>query len=283
MAAPTAFPELNAVLDRLVAGVAGILAENFSGAYLQGSFAVGDADEHSDVDFVVVTHDEVTTSQLEALQALHQRLHSLGVPWAKHLEGSYIPMESLRRLDPSRRSYLYLDNGSSELEWDNHDNTNVVRWSLREYGIALAGPDPRGLIDPVSADQLQDEVVATMQEWAPKACESQDRFKAVGELGIAMSRWKQPYVVLSYCRMLHTIAVGRVTSKPAAGAWAIGALDPTWSGLIQLALDDRPDPWERVHQSADPEAVARTVAFVDYALTVPGVQRESSAPRSAAT
>ena len=71
--------------------------------------------------------------------------------------------------------------------------------------------------------------------------------------------------------MLHTIAIGRVTSKPAAGVWAIGALDPTRSGLIQLALDDRPDPWERVRQRADPEAVARTVAFVAYALTVPGV------------
>jgi hypothetical protein len=36
--------------------------------------------------------------------------------------------------------------------------------------------------------------------------------------------------------------------------------------LIQRALDDRPDPWQRVDQAADPEAADRTLAFVDYAL-----------------
>ena len=266
MAAPTAFPELNDVLDDLVAGATAILGENFCGAYLQGSFAVGDADEHSDVDFVVVTHAEVTTHQLAALQAMHKRLHALDVPWAKHLEGSYIPKESLRRLDPARPPYLYLDNGSSRLEWDNHDNTNVMRWSLREYGISLAGSDLRSLIDPVSADQLRAEVLTTMHEWAPRACESQDRFLAVGEVGTAMSRWKQPYVVLSYCRLLHTLSSGRVASKKEAGEWALGALDAEWSSLIQGAMDDRPNPWERVQVRAEPEAVALTVAFVDYAL-----------------
>ena len=84
-------------------------------------------------------HAEITTHQLAALQAMHKRLHALDVPWAKHLEGSYIPKGSLRRLDPARPPYLYLDYGSSTLEWDNHDNTDVVRWSLREYGISLAG------------------------------------------------------------------------------------------------------------------------------------------------
>jgi predicted nucleotidyltransferase len=56
IAQPTAFPDLNEVLRELVSSVQAILGENFCGAYLQGSFAVGDADEHSDVDFIVVTH-----------------------------------------------------------------------------------------------------------------------------------------------------------------------------------------------------------------------------------
>jgi hypothetical protein len=56
---PTAYPELNATLAELVAGATSILGENFCGAYLQGSFAIGDADEHSDVDFLIVTHNAV--------------------------------------------------------------------------------------------------------------------------------------------------------------------------------------------------------------------------------
>jgi predicted nucleotidyltransferase len=38
------------VLGELVSGARAVLGSNFAGAYLQGSFAVGDADEQSDVD-----------------------------------------------------------------------------------------------------------------------------------------------------------------------------------------------------------------------------------------
>ena len=151
---------------------------------------------------------------------------------------------------------LYLDNGSSELEWDDHDNTAVVRWSLREYGICLAGPEARSLVDPVSADRLRAELVGTVGQLTDWACEP-------GE----MSRWKQPYVVLSLCRMLHTLSSGRVASKKAGGEWALTTLDAEWSGLIQHALDDRPNPWGRVHQRAEPATARRTLAFVDCALT----------------
>jgi predicted nucleotidyltransferase len=64
---------LNAVIAELVSGAREILGENFCGAYLQGSFAVGDADEHSDVDFLVVVHDELTDAQQAALEALHEQ------------------------------------------------------------------------------------------------------------------------------------------------------------------------------------------------------------------
>jgi predicted nucleotidyltransferase len=255
---PTVYPELNALLEELVSSVRTILAQNFCGAYLQGSFAVGDADVHSDVDFLVVTQDEVSVEHLAELQVMHKRIHALDVPWAQHLEGSYVPRDSLRRLDPPPRTYLYLDNGSSELVWDNHCNTNVVRWSLRECGVILAGPDPRSLVDPVSAAQVRSEVLVTMREWASWAREP----TRTG----GMSQWKQTLLVLSYCRMLQTLEAGRVTSKRAGGEWALGAVDPEWASLIQRALDDRPDPWLRVYRPADPRIVDRTLAFVDYAL-----------------
>ncbi len=109
----------------------------------------------------------------------------------------------------------------------------------------------------MAAARLREEVLAEIPEWvewgpAPT--------KAGG-----MSRWKQPYLVLSLCRMLHTLDSGTVMSKRAAGEWALDALDAEWADLIRRALADRPDPWLRVYQPADPEAAARTLAFVDYA------------------
>lgn len=257
MAAPTDYPELNDVLQELVAEVQTLLGDSFCGAYLQGSFALGSADEYSDVDFIVAIHGELTDEQLAQLQAMHKRLYALESPWAQHLEGSYVPKAALRRVDPKRSPYWFLDNGSSELVRDNHCNTAVVRWTLREHGIVLAGPDPAGLVEPVTPAQLRTE-----------ALQGIDEFVAWANYRVSeTSRWKQPYLVLTFCRLLHTIEVGVVASKRQAGEWALQALDPEWASLIQQALDDRPDPWKRVRQPADPKLVARTLEFADYAAS----------------
>ncbi len=255
MAPPTPYPDLNDVLRDLVVGVRESLGENFCGAYLQGSFAVGDADEHSDVDFIVATHDELTDAQVGALQAMHKRLYALESSWAQHLEGSYAPMDELRQVDESRPPWWYLDNGASELVKDNHCNTAVVRWSVREKGVVLAGPDPKTLIEPVSADELRSDVLIALWEWA-------------GWLGMnsSYSRRGQGVTVLSICRILHTFESGLVTTKREAGEWALAALSPEWASLVQRALDDRPDPWSKVREPADSDLVKRTLAFVDYAL-----------------
>ena len=169
MTGPTSYPELNGVLRELVASARSILADSFCGAYLQGSFATGEADVHSDVDFVVVTHGEVEADQLDGLQEMHKRIHGLDVPWAQHLEGSYIPKALLRRRDSTRTPFLFLDNGASELVRDEHCDTAVVRWLLREHGVVLVGPDPKQLIDPVSPATLRSEALATMPEYASSA------------------------------------------------------------------------------------------------------------------
>jgi hypothetical protein len=258
MKEPTAYPELNEVLRELVSSIQAILGENFCGAYLQGSFAIGDADEHSDVDFIIVTHEEVGDEQVAELEAMQKRLYELDTPWAQHLEGSYFPRELLRRVQPNRAPLLYFDNGETQPAWDNHCNTAVVRWSLREHGVVLAGPDPQDLIEPVKAEDLRREVREAMVEFAAWA---RSPTKAGG-----MSRWMQPYLVLNFCRMLQTLETGEIASKKAGGEWGLAALDSEWADLIQQALDDRPDPWRRVYEPADPAVAQRTLAFVDYAL-----------------
>jgi hypothetical protein len=255
---PTRFADLNEVLDDLLERVQAILGANFCGAYLQGSFAIGDADEYSDVDFIVVTHDEITEVQLDGLQEMHRRLYALDSPWAQHLEGSYVPKNALRHVDESRASYWYLDNGASELIRDRHCNTAIVRWTLRERGVVLAGPSPKSLVEPVTAEQLRQDVLRDLPGWRAWAPEPT---KAGG-----MSRWKQPYLVVNSCRMLHTFETGRVGSKRDAGEWALRVLDPEWADLVRQALDDRRDPWVRVYEPADPDTIQRTLAFVDYVV-----------------
>jgi predicted nucleotidyltransferase len=88
---PTPGSELNSVLQDLVDCVQAVLGNNFVGAYLQGSFAAGDFDLYSDVDFVVVIEEELSPSEVHGLQTMHEHLYRLAIPWAQHLEGSYFP------------------------------------------------------------------------------------------------------------------------------------------------------------------------------------------------
>lgn len=266
MAVATPYPGLNGLLVELVVGAKTVLAANFLGAYLQGSFAVGDADEFSDVDFIVATHDPLTGSEQVGLQELHARLHELDDAWGPHLEGSYVPKDQLRRVDATRRPFFYLDNGARAFTWDSHDNTAVVRWSLREHGVVLAGPDPAELVDPVSPEELRKEAARAMTGLDVWSRESFERYQQ-GD-GLAFSRWKQPYLVLSICRTHQTLKGGVVTSKRQAAEWALDALDPRWATLIERAVGDRADPWQRVHEPAKPEAVAETMEFVAYAMSL---------------
>lgn len=258
---PTAYPELNAVLDELTIGAQAVLGDNLLGVYLQGSFALGDADEHSDVDFLVATREEVADAVVPALQALHERIYDLPTPWAQHLEGSYVPAAILRRADPALTPLLYIDNGSRALIRSAHDNTLVVRWVARAHGVALAGPPPEALIDPVDPADLRREVRAVMRDWGAELLASPTRLN---------TRWYQPFAVLSYCRMLHTLATGKIYSKPTSARWARQHLDPAWHGLIARAWAERPDPSAKVRLPADPADLALTRRFIAYALQVGG-------------
>ncbi len=259
---PTDHTDLNAVLAQLVAANQALLADNFVGAYLHGSFAVGDPDEASDVDYMIVVQHEIVDDQVDQVadvEAMQSRVWALDSNWAKHLEGSYITQHALRRLEPDSAPLLYFDNGSRVAERSHHDNTLVVRWQLRERGITLAGPDIHGLIDPVPVDDLRREVRAIMYSRAD------GWFANPEHIG---NRFYQPFAVLTYCRMLHTLATGTVVSKVAAAAWAQGQLEPRWTGLIQRAVADRPDPSMRARTPADPDDVAETLEFMRHVIAV---------------
>jgi hypothetical protein len=156
--------------------------------------------------------------------------------------------------DPKRKPWFYFDNGATEPIWDNHDNSAVVRWSLREHGVMLEGPDPTTLVDPISGDALRREVLWVIDDF--------------GDWLRARKTWSarlQTLAVISCCRILRTLETGAVTSKRESGEWALETLDAEWRGLIQRALDDRPDPWSKVRETADASLVRQTLDFVDYA------------------
>ena len=260
---PTPYADLNAILAELVESARTLLADNFVGAYLQGSFALGDFDQHSDLDFMVVTHEDIPPGQLPALQAVHNALHALPSPWAPRLEGSYAPKAILRRwstmprdppgeprpddwadpgtsgMGPRVYPFLFLGNGERLLVRSEHDNTQVMRWILREKGVTLAGPNPRGLVDPVPPEALREEIKSLL-----------DRLGAMDTAALTEPMWVQCFMALMAGRMLYALATGRIGSKKTAVTFAKRRLEPRFADLIDRA-------WrEREARPSDPAALA---------------------------
>jgi len=254
---PTPYEELNQVLGELVSRIQQIMNNDFIGAYLQGSFAVGGFDQYSDVDFIVVVEDELTSHQVDALQLMHDQVYQLDSEWAKHLEGSYFPGEILRHHSKSGLDLWYLDHGARSLIRSDHCNTILVRTVVREKGVTLAGPPPKTLVDPISDELLRADIFETLTKEGQEILEDPERFN---------NRFYQSFIVLNFCRMLHDLHRGYPGSKREGAEWAKSFLDPSWTDLIDGAWDGRPDPAKKIKEPADPRAFEKTLRFVEYVM-----------------
>jgi predicted nucleotidyltransferase len=257
------YPELHSVLEKFVLGVQNALGRNLVGAYLVGSLATGDFDLDSDVDFLIVTNNELSAAEVLSLQALHIQIHDLGCYPAEHLEGSYISKYLLNRPDlVGVQPLWFVDNGSTSLERSVHDNQWHVRWVLRECGIGLTGPDPKALVQPVSTEALRCEMLAAIGKLRTHFLAETD-----GPLGWFNTRFGQSFTVLTCCRMLHTLQSAAVRSKLSAVKWAQRSLDPEWQELIRQAWTERKGVrfCVKVRQLADRELLRETADFIAYA------------------
>jgi Aminoglycoside adenylyltransferase, C-terminal domain/Nucleotidyltransferase domain len=239
MKSPTAYADVNAVLEQLLAGARAALrstppgaGDRFAGLYLYGSLATGDFDPSgSDIDFVVATHGPLDDATVAALEAFHASLAESGMKWAAKLEGAYVPLTMLRRHDPVDAEVPHINEGRFYLSELGSDWI-IQRHILREQCLALAGPDLRDYIDPVTPDDLREAVRETLRDWWAPMLETPDPRLAGGEYCA--------YAVLSMCRALHTLETGGIASKRASAAWATDALDVHWRPLIEQAAAWRP-------------------------------------------
>jgi Aminoglycoside adenylyltransferase, C-terminal domain len=246
-AAVADYPDLNSVLQKLLAGARGLLGHRFIGMYIEGSLAMGDFDvEKSDVDFVVVTDADLSPENFMALKALHARIAMEPSKWARELEGSYISQQALRQ-DRRPDAHPYIDRGSTLAMVHQETGYWVIhRHVLREHGIVLAGPPPKTLIDPVQPLELREAVRGVLREW----------WRLMLRDGpLLQNGFYRCYAVLTMSRMLYTLRHGEIVSKPVAARWALGTLERRWTSLIRDAL-----AWSR----DQPPDLAETLAYIRH-------------------
>ncbi len=245
----TPYPEINLVRQQLLTSVQAILGDHFIGLYLYGSLASGDFNpQTSDIDFVVVTTDELSAEMISALEATHLRLRDDGLKWAKKLEGAYVPQHALRRYDPNAALCPTINEGRFYLDRQGSDWI-IQRHILREYDAAILGPSLRNLIDPVQPDDLRQAVHGVLHGWWEPMLHDPAWLRG-GEY--------QAFAVLTMCRAFYTVHHGTIASKPISARWVQQTLGERWANLIEWALT-----WEH-DTSAD--NLSETLELIRYTV-----------------
>ena len=247
---PTPYPDVNALLHDVLIGAQQRLGPHFVGMYLEGSLVSDDFDQDSDIDFVVVTSDDLSPEQFTAVQLMHDHIATTPSWYADQLEGFYVAQRALRRYDPAHASHANLERGPGErLKREQLGSWWWVHLAiLRERGVTLAGPSPHTLIDPIAPQVLQRTVADTVDEWAlPKLHQPE----------LLRTRGSQAYVVLTLCRMLYTLATGRIVTQARCSELGAGHLGGAVVAIDRGRLGRTAQPSRRNGGERGVEAVDR--------------------------
>ncbi len=245
------YPDVELLLNDLRSRVQVVLGDAFVGMYLYGSLASGGFDPaRSDIDFVVVTRDELRAAMIDQLQQMHCELWAGEQKWARKLEGQYIPLAELRRYNAQGPALPTVNEGKFYLAGQGRDWV-IQRHVLREHEAVVAGPSMRAHIDPVGAEEMRDAVTAVLQEWWAPMLDDPSWLEDRPDY--------QAFAAQTMCRVLYTLRFGTAVSKADAARWASAALDEGLRPLIETVMAWTPgDP---------PLGVAEAVRFIRLAVT----------------
>ncbi len=250
----TLSPEVAPLIEAVVEAVTEALRDNIVGVYLTGSLALGGFDpETSDVDVLVVTERPVSDAEFAALKALHERLSPEGNDFSLDYDVYYIDRGTIRRFAEGQR---HVKVGTGEpFSWRrNRPNWGLERWTVREHGVTVAGPDPKTLIEPVSADDLR---AAASEELRARLGHWNDGSWPRGDLSRVGT---QAFEVETVCRALFTVESGAASTKREAVEWALATVPGRWHGLIE---------WSQAHTrdlTRDQGKVPEVLEFLGWAV-----------------
>ena len=171
--------------------------------------------------------------------------------WEGRIEVAYLSITALKTYKLHTSKIAVISPGEPFHIKDAGDDWLINWHTVREKGIALFGPSPKTLIDPISELEYKHAVKEHMQMWREWVKQTHH------------TRGPQAYAILTMCRALYTLKMGELVSKKQAALWAMKEM-PEWSDLIQNALMWR-IKWREKHIDHDAK-LSETVRFVNFAI-----------------
>ncbi len=242
-------PQVDAFLAALDAAAPG-WAE---GLYLTGSLALDDfRPGQSDVDFLAIGARALSGAEAEAVIA--------AAPGLRAFDGLFLTWDDLAAgPDALRGRRLHLHEGRAALE-DAASLADPIAWAtLAQSGIAARGPAPGAFSLWHDDARARSWIVENLNLYWRRRQRAASHLLSPAGLQ-ALSPWFAQWSTLGPARMLATLETGKIVSKTEAGRWAIAALDPRWTPVLEEALR------LRTGEGAPrfPSAFARRRAVLDF-------------------
>ena len=234
-----------ASIQEAIAGVAGPL---LVGLYLFGSLATGDFEEGvSDIDLIAVLSDPPNDKLAARLDRMHANLAAANPAWAGRIEVIYISAHGLANCRTDAATIAVISPGEPFHVVEAGRDWNLTWYPAREESVALVGPPIQTLIPSIPFAEFAEEVRASLRAFP-------------GRIEDDAHPGSQAYAILTMCRGLFTIRLGRRPSKREAAAWAQQEF-PRWADLITRSLTWRQRQWEPGDQDGT-TTVSQTRVFV---------------------
>lgn len=223
--------------DRLVS----VLGDNLVAMWAHGGMTVEDDPPHGgDLDTHVILARRPDDATARGIAEIHETIGKAhNVEW----DTWYVLAEDARSSEPPSHAW---HEGRRDTSWALHR----AHWLAGRY-VNLYGPDPDEMVTPPDWEELRGEL--------DRELEHVERHIFEGDT----DPYEAAYAFLNGSRILRSLATRNVvSSKPAAGAWALEHLPARWHDAIRAAL--RTHAGQRTVDDADLLAteMAPFVSFV---------------------
>lgn len=209
------------------------LGNIFYGLYLYNSIALGAFDsKKSDIDFVVILKKDFSMQDVKRLEFIHKGLLKK-YPYAKKMEGMYIPFESIGKSNEEIKPYFFIANSKLHLQGPGYYDINYITWwTLKYNGIAFDSPGIKTLHIDVTWENLLETLEYNLNVyWKSKL---QKNFIFLIDSYIEFS-------IMTLCRILYTLKNKTIISKSDSIQFAIKILPSKFHLILKESLRIRED------------------------------------------
>jgi hypothetical protein len=218
-------------------------------AYLTGSVTMNDfRPGSSDVDLVAECRAAPREAHIEGLAELHR-------PSMPQVDVLYVTGDDLRS-DPAGLSPAYSLQGT--FHRDGAFAANPVTWrELQTHSFAVRGPSLGAEDVWFDANVLRRWNTDNLEQYWRRRVDAWRQLDPTEE--VIRHEYGLQWLVLGVPRLHYTIATLQITSKTAAGQYALRVVDPRWHPVIHAAIALRADraaplqlrPEEMQHQAVE--------------------------------